>query len=198
MVTSTGDQIPSTGDHVSIPGYYCSGSVSDSGMGLYRHMLAAAPATTVYEGKVLKCYIVIVMHLDKRKGIVEEEKVLKSGVFRIHTYPCKCDGALAVQHARLIGCGKDVYNLFTYNCESFVRESKTGVPRSRQVVRTVKSAGRTVVGNGIAVPSGAVIGGVVGSVVPVVGTAVDAIVGGGGRSSWYCSWQCGHCCRLCI
>ncbi len=176
-----GVQIPSTGDHISIPGYYCSGSVSDSGMGLYRHhMLAAAPATTVYEGKVLKCYEVIVIHLDKRKGIVVETKVLKPGVFRIHTYPCKFDGDLAVQHALLIKQqrpGSDVYNLVTYNCETFVRGAKTGIGDSRQVRRTVRGISQTLVGGAFSTA----IGGIFGTFtvpIPVVGTVVGLVAGG--------------------
>ncbi len=178
-----GEQIPSTGDHISIPGYYCSGSVSDSGMGLYRHhMLAAAPATTVYKGRVLKCYKVIVIHLDKGKGIVVEEKVLKPGVFRIHTYPCKFDGGLAVQQALLIKQqrpGLDVYNLVTYNCESFVREAKTGTGCSRQVRRTVGGISQTVIGGPGTILVGVAFGGIAGSaVLPGVGTVVGGVAGG--------------------
>ncbi len=179
-----GVQIPSTGDHISIPGYYGSGSKRDSsGMGLYRHhMLAAAPATTVYKGKVLKCYIVIVIHLTE-KGIVVEEKVLKPGVFRIHTYPCKFDGILAVEQAQLIRQqrpGSDVYNLVTYNCENFVREAKTGTKCSRQVRRTVGGISGTVVGGAGTIPAGIALGGLIGTAVPIpgVGTVVGGVAGG--------------------
>ncbi len=163
--------IPSTGDHISIPGYYGSGSVSDSsGMGLYRHhMLVTSPATTVYKGKV-KCYKVSVIHLLKGKGIVEEEKVLKPGVFRIHTYPCKFEGDLAVEQARLI----------KQHCESFVTEAKTGTGCSRQVRRTVGGISGTVFGGAGTVPAGIALGGLIGTVVPipVVGTVVGGVAGG--------------------
>ena len=159
--------------------------MSDSaGLGLYRHHMLVTSLVTVGYDRGKKYYRVSIIHLNEN-GIVEDKVTLKPGKFRMHNYPSEFTGSAAVHNARIIkkerpGRGKKVYNLLSYNCESFVREAKTGVPCSRQVVTSIKSAAGTAAGSAALIPSGAVIGGVIGSFVPVpvVGTVVGAIACG--------------------
>jgi len=174
---------PTAGDHISIPGWLSSASLRGStGFGLYRHhMLVTAPATVECDGGKA-CYRVQVIHLNG-KDIVEEEKVLRCGQFRIHSYPSKFMGCDAVHKARKIKerklkCGQGIYHLLFYNCESFIREAKTGEPYSRQVKRSVDATSGTVTGTVCFVPTGAVIGGIIGTAIPVAGTAVGVVAGG--------------------